>query len=103
MNTAELRDAVHPIPKARVASARGLDTGMEHPLHPKFTSAVMDTLKPSWGDTLRNLDDQITETRHLCERINAAIRRESDAPYFPERRNHYEPHEPNRRWHQVFF
>ena len=62
----------------------------------------MDTLKPSFGDTLRNLDDQITKTRYLCERINAAIRREYDAPYFPERRDHYEPHEPDRRCHQYW-
>jgi hypothetical protein len=48
------------------------------------------------------LDDQITETRHLCERINAAIRREYDAPYFPERRDHYEPHEPDRRCHEYW-
>ena len=75
---------------------------MEHPLHPKFASPVMDTLKPSLRDTLRNLDEQITETRHLCERINAAIRREHDAPYFPERRVHYEPHEPDRRCHQYW-
>jgi hypothetical protein len=65
-------------------------------------AAVMDTLRPSLGDTLRNLDDQITETRHLCERINAAIRREYDAPYFPERRDHYEPHDPDRRCHQYW-
>jgi len=52
-------------------SRADLTKGMEHPLHFKFASAVMDTLKPSFGDTVRNLDDQITETRHLCERINA--------------------------------
>jgi hypothetical protein len=75
---------------------------MEHPLHPKFAWAVMDTLKPSLGDTLRNLDDQITETRRLCERINAAIQREYDAPYFPERRDRYEPHDPDRRCHQYW-
>jgi hypothetical protein len=33
------------------------------------------------------LDDQITETRHVRERINAVIHREYDAPYFPERRD----------------
>ena len=46
--------------QARVAFARGLN-----------------------DDTLRNLDDQVMETRQLRERINAAIRREYDAPYFP--------------------
>jgi hypothetical protein len=75
---------------------------MEHPLHPKFASAVMDTLEPSFSETLRDLHDQIAETRHLCERINAAIRREYDAPYFPERRDHYEPHDPDRRCHQYW-
>ena len=62
--------------------------------------AVVDTLTSPFGDTLRNLDDQIAETRNLRERINAAIRREHDAPHFPERRDHYEPHEPDRRRHQ---
>jgi hypothetical protein len=63
--------------------------------------AVVDTLTSTFGDTLRNLDAQIAETRRLRERINAAIRREYDAPYFPERREHYEPHEPDRRRHQA--
>jgi hypothetical protein len=71
-------------------------------LHPMSAWAVVDTLKSPFGDTLRNLDDQITETRHVRERINAAIRREYDAPYFPERRDHYEPHEPDRRGHEYW-
>ena len=63
---------------------------------------VVDTLMSPFGDTLRNLDAQIAETRHLRERINAAIRREYDAPYFPERRDRYEPHEPDRRRHKYW-
>jgi hypothetical protein len=65
--------------------------------------AVMDSLKSPFRDTLRNLDDQIAETRHMRERINAAIRREYEAPYFPERRDQYEPHEPDRRRHEYWF
>jgi len=39
---------------------------------------------------------------HNHPHINAAIRREYDAPYFPERRDRYEPHDPDRRCHQYW-
>jgi hypothetical protein len=38
----------------------------------------------------------MAEARLLRERIAAALRRE-EAPFFPERRHRYEPHEPDRR------
>ena len=57
----------------------------------------MDTVKPSiCGETLRHFDDLLDEARHLRERMAAAIRREQQ-PFYPERRQHYEPHEPERR------
>lgn len=58
---------------------------------------AMDSLKPSLVDeTLRHLDDLLAEARHLRERITAALHRERE-PFYPERRSHYEPHEPERR------
>jgi len=57
----------------------------------------MDTLKPSvFTETLRHIDDLLDEARHLRERITAALRRDQQ-PFYPERRHHYEPHEPDRR------
>jgi hypothetical protein len=57
----------------------------------------MDSLKPSLLDeTLRHLDDLLAEARHLRERITVALYRERE-PFYPERRSHYEPHEPERR------
>lgn len=47
-------------------------------------------------ETLRHIDDLMAEARLLRERITAALRRE-EAPFFPERRHRYEPHEPDRR------
>jgi hypothetical protein len=60
----------------------------------------MDKLKSSGADTLRYLDDLLTEARHLRERSAAALRRLDERPFFPERRDHYEPHEPDRRRHE---
>jgi hypothetical protein len=57
----------------------------------------MDALKPSLlEETLRHLDELLAEARHLRERITAALHQESQ-PFYPERRSHYEPHEPERR------
>jgi hypothetical protein len=47
-------------------------------------------------ETLRHIDDLMTEAGLLRERITAALQRE-EAPFFPERRHRYEPHEPDRR------
>jgi hypothetical protein len=71
-------------------------------LHLKPRAGVVNTLESPFRDTLRDLDDQITETRQLCQRINAAIRRENDPPYFPERRDRYEPYKPDRRCHDYW-
>ena len=49
-----------------------------------------------FAETLRHIDDLMAEARLLRERITAALRRE-EAPFFPERRHRYEPHEPDRR------
>ena len=59
---------------------------------------AMDTLKPPSliGDTLRHFDELLDEARMLTDRINAALRRERE-PFFPERRHHYESHNPERR------
>ena len=58
---------------------------------------AMDSLKPSLlGETLRHFDDLLAEARQLRERITAALERERE-PFFPERRSHYEPHQPERR------
>jgi len=60
---------------------------------------AMDSLKPSLvEETLRHLDDLLAEARHLRERITAALHTERE-PFYPERRLHYEPHEPERRKH----
>jgi hypothetical protein len=57
----------------------------------------MDDVKGSIiGETIRRLDELMAEARHLRERITAALRREEE-PFFPERRYHYEQHEPERR------
>jgi hypothetical protein len=57
----------------------------------------MDTLKPSaTGELLRHFDDLLAEARHLRERIVAAGHR-TRQPFYPERRIHHEPHEPERR------
>jgi|KBSMisStaDraftv2_1062788.scaffolds.fasta_scaffold122797_2 hypothetical protein len=57
------RNAVHRAPKARVAFARGLDKGMEHPLHPKFASRLwircshrLETRSETWMTKLRKRD-----------------------------------------------
>jgi hypothetical protein len=49
-----------------------------------------------FAETLRHIDDLMAEARLLRERITAALQRE-EAPFFPERRHRYEPHEPDRR------
>ena len=49
-----------------------------------------------FAETLRHIDDLMAEARLLRERIAAALHRE-EAPFFPERRHRYEPHEPDRR------
>ena len=57
----------------------------------------MDALKPSLlEETLRQLDDLLAEARHLRERITTTLQRERK-PFYPERRSHYEPHDPERR------
>ena len=57
----------------------------------------MDSLKPSlFGETLRHFDDLMAEARDLRTRIVAALHRETH-PFFPDRRNHYERHQPDRR------
>jgi hypothetical protein len=57
----------------------------------------MDEVKSSIVDeTIRHLDELMAEARRLRERITAALRREEE-PFFPERRYHYERHEPERR------
>ena len=62
-----------------------------------IVAVAMDALKPSvFGETLRHLDDLLAEARQLRERIAAALHRERE-PFYPERRFHYEPHEPERR------
>ncbi|HEU5254599.1 MAG TPA: hypothetical protein VFU28_01325 [Vicinamibacterales bacterium] len=57
----------------------------------------MDSLKPSLlEETLRHLDDLLAEARHLRERITVALHSQRE-PFYPERRSHYERHEPERR------
>ena len=57
----------------------------------------MDSLKPSLlGETMRHLDDLLAEARRLRERITAALQCERE-PFYPERRSHYQSHEPERR------
>jgi hypothetical protein len=57
----------------------------------------MAVLKPThFEHTIRHVDDLLAEARHLHERIAVALKRERE-PFYPERRYHYEPHEPERR------
>jgi len=59
-------------------------------------SPVSEFAMTPFAETLRHIDDLMAEARLLRERIAAALRRE-EAPFFPERRHRYEPHEPDRR------
>jgi hypothetical protein len=59
-------------------------------------SPVSEFATTPFAETLRHIDDLMVEARLLRERITAALRRE-EAPFFPERRHRYEPHEPDRR------
>jgi hypothetical protein len=59
-------------------------------------SPVSEFAMTPFAETLRHIDDLMAEARLLRERITAALRRE-EAPFFPERRHRYEPHEPDRR------
>jgi hypothetical protein len=63
---------------------------------PASPGSVSDFAMTPFADTLRHIDDLMAEARLLRERITAALRRE-EAPFFPERRHRYEPHEPDRR------
>ena len=57
----------------------------------------MDTLKPSpIGELLRRFDDLLAEAQRLRERVVSSLHRERK-PFFPDRRYHEEPHEPDRR------
>jgi len=65
-----------------------------------MTVVAMDTLKPTFlGETLRHFDDLMEEARHLRARITAALSRETE-PFYPDRRYHFEHHEPERRKHE---
>jgi len=68
---------------------------MKGPFHASPTS-VSEFATTPFAETLRHIDDLMTEARLLRERITTALRREQE-PFFPERRHRYEPHEPDRR------
>lgn len=63
---------------------------------PASVGSVSEFAPTPFAETLRHIDDLMAEARRLRERITAALRRE-EAPFFPERRHRYEPHEPERR------
>jgi len=86
-----------PQPNKNVCNKTSLP---EYRLHASAAVVSMDTLKSSGADTLRHLEDLLTEARHLRERIAAALCLQDERPFFPERRDHYEPHEPDRRRHE---
>ena len=67
----------------------------KHPFHAPSVPISESGMTP-FAETLRHIDDLMAEARLLRERITAALRRE-EAPFFPERRHRYEPHEPDRR------
>ena len=57
----------------------------------------MDAFQPSLlSDSVRQLEDLLVEARELRDRVSAAMNRERE-PFYPERRLHYEIHEPERR------
>jgi hypothetical protein len=68
---------------------------VKNPFHASPTP-VSEVVMTPFTETLRHIDDLMAEARLLRERIAAALRRE-EAPFFPERRHRYEPHEPERR------
>jgi hypothetical protein len=60
---------------------------------------LMESQNSPFTDTLREIDELMAEARRLRERINDELLRREEAPFFRERRNRYERHEPDRRSH----
>ena len=59
----------------------------------------MESQNSPFTDTLREIDELMAEARRLRERINDELLRREEAPFFRERRNRCERHEPDRRAH----
>jgi hypothetical protein len=60
----------------------------------------MESENSPFTDTLLEIEELMAEARRLRERINDELLRREEAPFFPERRNRSERHEPDRRAHQ---
>jgi len=69
---------------------------MEYRLQLFYDVSAEDPPDAAFGRILRRLDDLLTESAQLRERITSALDREQH-PFFPERRQAHQPHEPERR------
>ena len=52
-----------------------------------------------FGELIDKLDDLVREAARLREQVTAAMRRELEHPFWPDRRRIQMPHYPERRRH----